>query len=98
MTFDLSTGEELRLSDLFPAGEDYLSYLNTQIVAQMGQGYDEGSPFSGLRGDETFYLTIGREDSVEICFPGILREIGVSVEVPIPRFEETTEPETTGTE
>lgn len=98
LTFDLTTGEELRLSDLFPAGEDYLSYLNTQIVAQMGQGYDEGSPFSGLRGDETFYLTVGREDSVVICFPGILREIGVSVEVPIPRFEETTEPETTGTE
>lgn len=57
-----------------------------------------GSPFSGLRGDETFYLTVGSEDSVVICFPGILREIGVSVEVPIPRFEETTEPETTGTE
>ena len=98
LTFDLTTGEELRLSDLFPAGEDYLSYLNTQIVAQMGQEYDEGSPFSGLRGDETFYLTVGREDSVAICFPGILREIGVFVEVPIPRFEETTEPETTGTE
>ena len=27
LTFDLTTGEELRLSDLFPAGEDYLSRL-----------------------------------------------------------------------
>ena len=54
MTFDLTTGEELRLSDLFPAGEDYLSYLNTQIVAQMGQGYDEGSPFPVCAGMRRF--------------------------------------------
>ena len=90
LTFDVTTGEELRLSDLFPAGEDYLSYLNTQISARLSQEYDQGIPFSGLRGDETFYLSENYEDgTVGICFPGILQGKGESIQVPLPGIEET---------
>ena len=31
LTFSLVTGEELRLSDIFPEGEDYLAHLNREV-------------------------------------------------------------------
>lgn len=49
LNFNLATGEEIRLSDLFPEGEDYLKLLNEEIskrlnyeywnVADFGYGY-----------------------------------------------------------
>ena len=35
LNFNLATGEELALSDFFPAGEDYLAYLNEEIDRQL---------------------------------------------------------------
>ena len=35
LTFNLATGEEMRLSDFFPEGEDYLGYLNEAITESL---------------------------------------------------------------
>lgn len=60
-TYDISTGEELTLSDLFPEGYDYLDYLNAEFEKQSkeessGIAYDEGYAQEHYSGEGTFYL------------------------------------------
>lgn len=58
-TYDISTGEELSLSDLFPEGYDYLDYLNGEIEKQMKLSdipYDEGYAQEHYTGGGTFFL------------------------------------------
>ena len=101
LTFNLATGEELSISDLFAEGEEYLAYLNDAVfqnslynfefyhyyyeetgerrvpfsdsdMYDASREYDGGSVFTGLTGEESFYLSYWGEYgnmSVGICFP-----------------------------
>ncbi|MBO4399370.1 MAG: hypothetical protein J5795_04470 [Lachnospiraceae bacterium] len=89
-TFDISTGEELSLSDLFPEGYDYLDYLNGEIEKKMKSseiGYDEGYAHEHYTGGGTFFL----ESSEWLCF---FPKEG-SMEVDLPFIPANRDPEGT---
>ena len=70
LVFNLETGEEVMLSDLFPEGEDYLGLVNDEVAKQRdypywegsydwyyeAKEYDGGKLFSGIKGDEGFSI------------------------------------------
>jgi len=58
-TYDLTTGRELSLGELFPKGSDYIHAFNTAIVNQMKERdiYDSQiSPFESIAEDQPFYI------------------------------------------
>lgn len=73
--FNMVTGEEPALSDFFPEGEDYLTYLNDLITERLKydywtgewsddnydatREYDGTTVFSGITGDEPISLSVG---------------------------------------
>ena len=73
--FDLNTGEELHLSDLFVNGSNYIQVLNDLIVIDTLSSmdpdhygnipYEYKGGFTGIRGDVTFSLNQG---SLRLCF------------------------------
>ncbi len=60
LNFNLATGEELTLSDFFPAGEDYPAYLNEEIERQLRENsfwfrdddYQESGEINPPRGSD----------------------------------------------
>jgi|GEM_PF-662757 len=64
--YDLKTGKELALSDLFEPGFDYITYINDHIYSQMALLEQEKSVlwdtaynFNGIREDQDFYIKDG---------------------------------------
>jgi hypothetical protein len=66
-TFDLTTGAEYELKDLFPEGSDYVSLINSEIKKQIKEEEitDFLAPFDTIRTDHDFYLS---GDSIVIYF------------------------------
>ncbi len=61
LTFDLNTGRELQLRDLFAEGTDYLTLLSDSLYKQLSGSEDEWTdrlvaPFTGIKEDQKFYL------------------------------------------
>ncbi len=73
LTFDLTTGDELTLQDLFAPGTDYIELINRQVDAYlMANGYDSGvenndeyysdeialtAPFQSITPEQKFYVS-----------------------------------------
>lgn len=59
-TFDLSTGNQLQLADLFKANSDYVSVISDRVQSQLKERdlfsalFD---PFENIRPDHSYYLT-----------------------------------------
>lgn len=82
LNFDLSTGEELTLKDLFASGTDYIGLINDKVDRYLlTNGFDSGSegadwmlssettlvsPFKGIEPDQKFY--IARDGTVCLLF------------------------------
>ena len=89
VTFCAADGKVLRLRDLFENQETYTNYVNEQIAQQLKQRQLESrllKAFTGITGEETFYVT----DSALVIvvqemdwFPHVMG----SVEFPIPLKE-----------
>ncbi|HHX94676.1 MAG TPA: DUF4163 domain-containing protein [Clostridia bacterium] len=61
-TFDLATGKEYKLQDLFSEGSDHVSLISDEVKKLMQkQGITESllNPFNAIRPDQDFYLTNG---------------------------------------
>ncbi|WP_036709775.1 DUF3298 and DUF4163 domain-containing protein [Paenibacillus pinihumi] len=57
LTFDLKTGKQYTLSELFKTGSDYRKRLDAIIAAQIkARGIDLLQPFEGIRPDQDFYI------------------------------------------
>ena len=59
-TFDLNTGEECDLKDLFKDGIDYVSYISDEVKKQMEEkGMTDAllNPFDAIKADQDFYLS-----------------------------------------
>jgi inhibitor of cysteine peptidase len=59
-TFDLLTGKQYKLQDLFVDGADYVGIITQGVKqAMQDQGLSEAllSPFRSIRADQDFYLT-----------------------------------------
>ena len=93
LVFNLETGEEVMLSDLFPEGEDYLGLLNDEAAKQRDyqyweggfdfyredKEYDGGILFSGIKGDEDFLV----ENSIYL-YSEELKDGSISLSLPRP--------------
>lgn len=58
-TFDLATGTEYELKDLFKEGSDYVSVINSEVkkgFVEMGMT-ELLSPFNSIKNDQSFYLS-----------------------------------------
>ena len=75
VTFDLKTGEEYKLKDLFKDNTDYVSLVSGEIKKQMDEkGLTQSLllPFDAIKSDQDFYINNGalviyfQEDD---CFP-----------------------------
>lgn len=58
-TFDLKTGAELKIKDLFKSDFDYISMISSEVKKQMGE---RGmtvllAPFNSIKADQDFYLS-----------------------------------------
>ncbi|MBJ6363691.1 DUF3298 and DUF4163 domain-containing protein [Paenibacillus sp. GCM10012307] len=57
LTFDLKTGKQYTLSELFKPGSDYKKRLDSIIAAQIkARGIELLQPFEGIRPDQDFYI------------------------------------------
>ncbi|MEA4849092.1 MAG: DUF4163 domain-containing protein [Clostridiaceae bacterium] len=58
-TFDLKTGKEYEIKDLFPEGSEYMSTINSAIKKQMEERNmtDTLVPFESIKADQDFYLS-----------------------------------------
>lgn len=62
--FDLNTGHEYKLKDLFTEGKDYLSVISQSIKKQMDEQKQTESllaPFDGVEADQAFYISDDNE-------------------------------------
>lgn len=61
--FDIQTGKELSLADLFPAGFDYQSIINREVSKEISthpQDFFEGDEgFNGIGDQRPYYITAG---------------------------------------
>ena len=60
LTFDLETGKEYQLKDIFAQGTDYVSLISDEVKKMIQkQGAAEAllNPFEAIREDQDFYLT-----------------------------------------
>jgi hypothetical protein len=71
-TFNLKTGEEYQLEDLFETDADYVSIISKAVKDEIGMRIKEGSlpdysiaPFEAIREDQDFYLS---NDAVVVYF------------------------------
>ncbi|BAF60542.1 predicted secreted protein [Pelotomaculum thermopropionicum SI] len=65
-TFNLKTGEEYRLGDLFKNGADYVSFISGIVSGEIKERMAEGllpenplAPFKTIKEDQDFYLSNG---------------------------------------
>lgn len=58
-TFDLNTGTELELKDLFKPGSDYVSIISEEVKRQMEERGMSVllAPFNSIKGDQGFFLS-----------------------------------------
>ena len=58
-TFDLKTGKEYKLKDLFKNDTDYVSMISSEVKKQMEEREMTGylPPFEAIRADQDFYLS-----------------------------------------
>lgn len=58
-TFDLKTGTEYKLRDLFAEGSDYVALISSQVKQQMEEREMTFllAPFNSIRADQDFYLS-----------------------------------------
>jgi hypothetical protein len=96
LVFNLVTGEEVMLSDLFAEDEDYLGFLNDEIMKRQNYQYWEGSfedykenleydggrLFSGIRGDE--YFSIESYGNSITVYTDALKNGYITLELPNP--------------
>ena len=70
-TFNLNTGEEYKLKDLFNSDADYVSFISDTVRKEINERVKEGSlfeeltPFNTIREDHDFYLS---DDGIVIYF------------------------------
>ena len=70
-TFNLNTGEEYKLKDLFNSDADYVSFISDTVRKEINERVKDGSlleeltPFNTIREDHDFYLS---NDGIVIYF------------------------------